>query len=142
MRKEVSCFQWLMSFYPNVHFLTALVDDLVHGPPSAVDPPQFVSKPASRETRRSVTPTVPPSETDDSAVAARCPLPRNPNGNRVEVDASIDRPVEMIIAAATYGHKRRSTHLHQSASSCESGEIGDGCGNADNSREKRPRLDP
>ena len=105
MRKEVSCYQWLLSFYPNVHFLTALVDDLVHGPPSAVDPPQFVSKPASRETRRSVTPTVPPSETDDSAVAARCPLPRNPNGNRVEVDASIDRPVEMIITAATYGHK-------------------------------------
>ena len=132
---------------PERPYLTALVDDLVHGPPSAVAPPQVVSKSGSRtplETRRSVTPTVPPSETDDSAVAVapRRPLLRDSNGNRVVGDAAVDRPVEMIVAAATYGHKRRSTHLHQSASSGESGEIGDGCGNVDNSREKRPRLDP
>ena len=39
-------------------------------------------------------------------------------------------------------HKQKSTHLHQCASSCKSGKIGDGCVKADNSREKRLRLDP
>ena len=73
-----------------------------------------------------------------SGVAAR-----DANDNRV-ADAAAEPPIETIVAAANYSHKRRSTHLHQGSSgeSAGSGEIGDGCGRNARSRDKRLRLDP
>ena len=115
-------------------WLSAFVDNLVHGPQSA-PAPQFATKNSSSGERqeRSLTPTVVPND-----VTAR-----DANDNPV-AGAAAEPPIETIVAAANYSHKRRSTHLHQSYSggSAGSGEISDGCGRNARSRDKRLRLDP